>query len=245
MMGTHRYDRGLAFLEGVSSADLDDLVACLVFDQSGKVRITESLTTSDRYQAHFPDHKMYLGEIVEEIQSLGLTELTTMLRSGECPLYRDVLVGVCDKLGVRHKKRLRAPALESALLLRMLEGALSFMGSTQIRELATSMGLKRRCVANAGAMLPVMETVLREGRVPGHRLATMVALGVWRAVHGRKLSPEEDNEVALSELVEPVGRVVRGEWVTPDISGPAYRIVVPVAVRLAAIRRKYQAKERA
>jgi uncharacterized protein YaaW (UPF0174 family) len=63
----------------------------LIKDKDGDTRITEELTTNDRFKTHSPDHRRYLELIAAEIQFFGENSFATMLKGGKGVLYREVL----------------------------------------------------------------------------------------------------------------------------------------------------------
>lgn len=61
----------LDFLNTLSNEDLNLLVEILIKDKKGNVRLTESLTTNEKYISYNPNHKLYVDLIINEIVLYG------------------------------------------------------------------------------------------------------------------------------------------------------------------------------
>ena len=125
----YRSDRGLEFLENVSSSDIDALVLVLIKDKDGDDRITEELTTNDRYKRHSPDHHEYWDLVAAEIQCFGANSLVTMFRGGKGVLYKEVLCDTCDKMKVNYNKDASVETIEMNLLMKIMTEAMQDMSS--------------------------------------------------------------------------------------------------------------------
>ena len=96
----YREDLDLNFLKNCENDDLDILVKYLISDKDGNKRLTEELTTHERFKKDNPNHKVYWDLIAAEVQCYGANTFATILRGGQGVLYKEILIEVCEKMKV-------------------------------------------------------------------------------------------------------------------------------------------------
>lgn len=237
----YRYDPDLEFLEKMDSKDLNDLVHCLTHDRDGDARLTEELTTSSLYKAHYPDHHAYWQLIAAEIQCFGANTFATLLRGGKGVEYREVLTDVCDKMKVNYSKDASVERIENNLLLKVLNDALEKMSPEELRELAESIGVTNISLFTPEAMLGIFQAVFRAGGFKSFQLTVIVVNAVLKALIGRGLSFAGGAVAtrAIGILTGPIGWAITGAWTALDIASPAYRVTIPTVIQIAALRQKH------
>ncbi|OOR99600.1 hypothetical protein B0187_04620 [Haemophilus paracuniculus] len=236
----YRPDPDLHFLSQCSDEDLNDLVYCLTHDKDGSARLTEELTMSDAYKRYSPAHSMYWQEIAAEVQCFGANTFATILRGGKGVLYKEVLCDVCDKMKVNYNKNSNVERIETALLSKILEDALEKMSPDEIRELATSLGLKNTQNITAQLLLGSFTTIFKMGGFKSYQLTLMVVNAIAQVLFKRDLSLAGNATLtrSVSILTGPIGWAITGIWTAVDIAGAAYRVTIPAVIQIAALRQK-------
>jgi uncharacterized protein YaaW (UPF0174 family) len=237
----YRDDPDLEFFGALNSADLDDLVYCLVHDKDGSPRLTEELSGSETFKAHHPDHAKYWKLIAAEIQCFGANTFVTMFRGGKGVLYKEVLTDACEKMKVNFNAASSVERIEQALLMKILKDALDKMTPEELKALGESAGLGVTNLCTAEAMFGVFQTVFRAGGFKSYQLTVMIVNAVLKALIGRGLSFAAGGTLmrTMSIVTGPVGWVVTGAWTAADIASPAFRVTIPAVIQVAALRQKH------
>ncbi|EDN70351.1 conserved hypothetical protein [Beggiatoa sp. PS] len=131
----YRGDLDLTFLQFCDNEDLEILVNYLTKDKDGGTRLTEHLTSEDRFQNCHGDYKQVWDLIAGELQCFGADSFATLLRGGKGFVYREILIDVCKHLKVNVDKKLEISKIEEALLLRILRMILEKMTEKEKKEL--------------------------------------------------------------------------------------------------------------
>lgn len=236
----YRYDSDLEFLSECKSKDLDDLVYCLTKDKDGSPRLTEELTLSNGYKHYYPEHNLYWKDIAAEIQCFGANSFATIFRGGKGVLYREVLMDVCDKLKVNFNKNSSVAKIEQELLAKILEQAIERMTAEELKELASSLGIKNTQSFSKKMATATFLKVFQMGGFKSYQLTVMIANAVLKALIGRGLTLGGNAILTrtASILTGPIGWVITGLWTAIDISGPAYRVTIPAVIEVAVLRKK-------
>ena len=243
----YRSDADLEFLREMESEDLNDLVEVLM-GKPDDTRWTQSLTSSSLYKEHYPKHKMYLEDIMEEIQRFGGNTLLNVARQGGV-LYQEIVRDVANKFKVKHEKNTSTPMLEMSIYLKILSDALTKMSDSEIRELVKELnldspeivkatGLNLDTASSTEFVAIALQFVLKQGNFKTYRIANIIANVVWKQNfgHGLSIATGMVSSKLLTMMTGPVGWVLGGVWTALDISGPAYRVTVPVVIQVACLR---------
>lgn len=241
----YRLDEDLEFLQYCSNESLGDLVSILTTDTDGSTRYTESLTDSEKYKKHYPDHSMYWEEIAEELQTYGGNTIVNVFR-GNGVLYKEILIDVCDKMKVNYNKKSKTHVIEEYLLMKILEDSIRNMSADELKKLAEEMGLKTTNFTKE-AILASFQTVFKLGGFKSYQYTVMLANIILKALIGRGLSLAGNAALTrvASVLAGPIGMTVTALWTVSDIAGPAYRVTAPSVVLISALRmqKKYEGNE--
>ena len=233
----YRKDPDLEFLGNVPSADLDALVRILTEGKDGDERLTEELTTHDRYKESSPDHHAYWDLIAAEIQCFGANTLATLFRGGEGVLYREVLTDVCDKMKVNYNSGSSVEAIELHLLMKVLTDSMKEMSPEELEAVCDDLDLSPMRYTPEAVTIALQAAIRLGGFLP-YKIALIVANAVAKALIGRGLSLAAN--AALTRLMGafagPIGWTLSAAWLLVDIAGPAYRITVPAVIMVAYLR---------
>lgn len=239
-MAVYRSDVDLAFLKHCDNEDLGLLVAVLTEDPNdGKVRYTQTLTTSDEYKLHFPNHNRYWECIAAELQTFGANSVVTLFRGGQGVPYREVLMDVCDKMKVSYSKNSPIETIEMNLLIKVLENSLTTMNPDELNELAVAMDMKLVNPTPELIMMTIQSTIKLSG-FAAYKFATMSMAYILRAM-GLKapISAYLLLTQSMKFIAGPIGWAISTGWLVGDIAAPAYRVTMPACVIVAFLRQKF------
>jgi uncharacterized protein YaaW (UPF0174 family) len=224
-------------LRACSGDDLDPLVTCVLSSR------TNRLEQDGAFKAHRPDHTRYVEPLIREIRLFGGNTLRNQLR-GEGVAYATIVHDVARRLRVKHGPGESVEQIERTLLIFVLEDAIRRMKPADRAALAEefrSEGL-RNLDLSSGAPLGVLlaQAGISLSGPLAYRMAMLVANHVARVLLGRGLSVGAG--AALAKMIGlaagPVGWAVTGAWAAIDLSGPAYRVTVPIVLHVALLRQK-------
>jgi uncharacterized protein YaaW (UPF0174 family) len=236
----YRYDSDLEFLKNCSNEDLDVLVTYLTKDKDGSTRLTEELTSSDKYKSYSPNHKMYWELIAAELQCFGGNTFATLFRGGKGVLYREVLTDVCDKMKVNYNKNSSAEAIEMNLLMKILTDSVGNMNQQEIKEITDNLDFINTSVYSKEALIAALQAAIKMGGFQSYQIAVIVANAIAKQLLGRGLTFVGNATLVrtLSIFAGPIGWILTGIWTLIDIGGPAYRITIPSVIHIAYMRLK-------
>ena len=241
----YRKDPDLEFLGNVPSADLDALVRILTEDEDGDERLTEELTTHDRYKESSPDHHAYWDLIAAEIQCFGANTLATLFRGGEGVLYKEVLTDVCDKMKVNYNSGSSVETIELHLLMKVLTDSMKEMSPEELEAVCDDLDLSPMRYTPEAVTI-ALQMAIRLGGILPYQIALIVANAVARALIGRGLSLAANAALTrlMSAFAGPIGWTLSAVWLLVDIAGPAYRITVPAVIMVAYLRAESEKRAR-
>lgn len=235
---SYRTDPDLEFLAHIPSEKLDELVAYLIRDNDGSIRLTEELTQSDQFKAFTPDHHRYWQVIAAELQCFGANSFMTMFRGGKGVLYREILEDVCDKLKANYNKKSSTETIEMNLLMKILKDSIEKMSPDELKALIDELHLNVRTIGPEAVTLAI-QLLLKQGGFMTYRIALIVANAVAKAIlgSGLRLATNATLTRTLSVFIGPIGWILTGLWTAIDLAGPAYRVTVPATIQVAYLRR--------
>ena len=242
------YDKDLEFLGAMKGEDLNILVSTLTHDKDGKKRWTESLTSSEVYKKHYPNHQKYLGEIIDELQRFGGHSFINILRKiwadrNGVP-YREILCDVCDKCKVNYNKNAKIERIEELLLQKIFEDSLEKMPKEELEKLSRELGLdKTRNIGNlakGNLATMIMQSAIQAGGFASYKIALVVANAVAKQMLGRGLTLAANATLTrtMSVFAGPLGWAFTALWTAWDFAGPAYRVTIPAVIQVAYLRQK-------
>ena len=239
----YKDDVDLNFLQHMPSEDLKDLVGYLTKDKDGEVRFSEELTSNEAYKKHHPDHSKYWQEIAAEMQCFGANTFATMLRGGKGVPYREVLLDVCNKNGVKYDAKGITSGIEDDLLVKILGDALEKMPHTDRIEFVKSIGIAALKDLTPAPLTAALQLAFKAGGFKSYQLTLIIANAISRAIlgHGVALAGNAALMRSVTLLAGPVGWALTGALTLVDLAGPAYRITMPSVIQVALLRRKYAA----
>lgn len=234
----YRADKDLEFLQDCSSNDLEELVLILTRTKDGAERLTEELTTEERYSQYYPDHSEYWDLIAAELQSFGGNTFMNKIR-GEGVLYRELLTDACNKMKVNYNSSASVEVIEMNLLMKILTDSIEEMDTEELRTIVEDLNLKTTDLSKQ-AVIAALQAGVRFSGFFAYQMALIVANQVAKALIGRGLSLAANAGLTrtISVFAGPIGWVLTGLWTLIDIAGPAYRVTIPCVIQVAFLRAK-------
>lgn len=102
-------DKDLNFLRNFNSKELDNLVNILTKP------LTQELTNREMYNEFYPEHSLYIEEILSELQHFGGNTIANVIRK-KGVVYAEILDDVCKALGFKIRNKLSIEEKEELLL---------------------------------------------------------------------------------------------------------------------------------
>lgn len=240
----YRDDNDLAFLKFCENDDLEILVHFLIKGKDGNERLTETLSSNERFKQCGKEYTKIWDLIAKELQCFGADSIATLLRLGKGVLYREILTDVCNKLKVNYHSKDNIQAIEENLLLKIVEVSLEDMTEEEKRELANRLNIN---IANLStvAIMAALQGATRMGAFTTYQLALIVANSTAKFIAGRGLALSANAGLTrgIAVFAGPIGWTISGLLTLPMITGPAYRVTIPSVIQVAYMRQKGLAKK--
>lgn len=233
-------DRNLEFMRTLNNNQLKLFVDTML----EKGDLTEELTASKEYQMYGENYEKYIDRIVQEYIDFGSNTLTKYL-VGENS-YKEILISVADQLKVNFNEEQSVETIEFHLLEKVLMEAWEKMTDEEKRELLDTIRDKHgKPIDLAAEGSTVLLWAFRCGGFASYKLSLIVVNAVAKAILGRGLSLGLNAALtkSLSVIVGPIGIAMTALWTALDIAGPAYRVIIPCTVLIAAYRHEYKLRQ--
>lgn len=240
-----RPDSDLQFLQFCENEDLRILCDILMYDNNGKIRMSEGISNSDEYLASYPDNMIGMWkDLAYELQKFGGNSILNIFRNGHGPSYEKVVYDVCKRMGVHDiNKHDTAEEMEQRLLVAISKNAIGQMNEDDIRSVMEECHVEGYDYTRAGLIAAIMALQIVNRRLfiivinSVMRLASQILVGRGVMMVGMGILSR-----GIGILCGPVGWALMCGWTVWDIMGPAYRVTIPAVIQVAYMRAKYQAK---
>jgi uncharacterized protein YaaW (UPF0174 family) len=232
-------DNDLQILETFSNIELDVLV------QKIKTKWSEELTTTERYKKFSPQHVKYIDIIAKEICLFGGNTFTNLYR-GKGKNYRDIVINVAKKLKVNFNKEQPIEEIEENLLQTVMDKSFQKMSDEKKEEFLKSLDsngvyFKAGMKLSSAVLNSIFIQMLKSGGFYTYQMAVVIANNIARLITGRAL------QITTSYLIPqvlkrfilfsgPIMWTITAVWLIFDISSPAYKILTPLVIYIAALR---------
>lgn len=237
-----RPDFDLQFLQFCNNDDLLSLANIIMYDNDGKIRLYENLSTSDNYLACYPDKMVGMWkDIAAELQSYGGNTILNHFR-GHGPSYESIVRDVCKRLRVSNILiHDTAEEMEQKLLIHVSKKAIGELDESQARAIMDECGIRNFERSKAGLLAALMALQVINRKVFIIVMETIMRL-VSRILVGRGIMYAGMGIFSrgLGVLFGPMGWILVGGWTVWDMLGPAYRVTIPAVIQIAYMRVKYQ-----
>lgn len=202
--------------------------------------ITEMLSADSDFRACHKagNYHSCIELIASEIRKFGGNSFINFFR-GEGPSYKEIACDVCEELGVKVDPTGSMEQIDLALLEKVLSKVLDRMDDDSVRKLLSSLKIRITTGSNFKAeALAAMILAFRAGGFASYELTMIIVNSVAKAILGRGLSLAANATInkALGIATGPVGIALTAIWTAVDITGPAYRVTIPIVIYLAGMR---------
>ena len=232
--------KNLKVLRKMNNDELKVLIQILL----DKGRVTEDLSSSELFRTchESGNYAPCIDLVDEEIRRFGGNTIVNLFRGGG-PEYKEIACDVCEKLDVEVNQSKRMREIDTALLKKVLTNMWEEMEDKDRRELLESLNIKITTDSNFKAEgLAALLTAFRAGGFASYQLTMIVVNAVAKMILGRGLALATNATInkVLGIATGPIGIALTTMWVVADITGPAYRVTIPVVIYLAAMRQAYR-----
>lgn len=232
--------KNLKVLRKMKNDELKVLIQILL----DKGRVTEDLSSSELFRTchESGNYAPCIDLVDEEIRRFGGNTIVNLFRGGG-PEYKEIACDVCEKLDVEVNQSERMREIDTALLKKVLTKMWEEMEDKDRRELLDSLNIKITTDSNFKAEgLAALLTAFRAGGFASYQLTMIVVNAVAKMILGRGLALATNATInkVLGIATGPIGIALTTMWVVADITGPAYRVTIPVVIYLAAMRQAYR-----
>ena len=232
--------KNLKVLRKMNNDELKVLIQILL----DKGRVTEDLSSSELFRTchESGNYAPCIDLVDEEIRRFGGNTIVNLFRGGG-PEYKEIACDVCEKLDVEVNQSKRMREIDTALLKKVLTKMWEEMEDKDRRELLDSLNIKITTDSNFKAEgLAALLTAFRAGGFASYQLTMIVVNAVAKMILGRGLALATNATInkVLGIATGPIGIALTTMWVVADITGPAYRVTIPVVIYLAAMRQAYR-----
>lgn len=236
-----RPDFDLQFLQFCGNDDLRSLCNIIMYDNDGKIRLSENLSNSDNYLACYPDKMVGMWkDIAAELQCYGGNTVLNCFR-GHGPSYESIVRDVCKRMRVDdiliHDT---AEEMEQKLLIAVSQKAIGELDESQARAIMEECGIRNYERSKAGLLAALVALQIVNRRLFVIVIETVMRM-VSRILIGRGIMYMGMGIFSrgLRVLFGPIGWILMGGWAVWDILGPAYRVTIPAVIQIAYMRVKY------
>lgn len=227
----------LDFLNTLSNEDLNLLVEILIKDKKGNVRLTESLTTNEKYISYNPNHKLYVDLIINEIVLYGSNTFLSLI--GKEKDYKKIVIDVSKKMKINFNKNSPTEVIEMNILMGILIKSLDKVSIDDMKIILKELDIKTTNYTKQGILIALQSAVKASG-FQAYKLAVIVANAVAKQMLGKGLTFAANAGLTRSIAIfsGPIGWIITGLWTLIDIAGPAYRVIIPIVIHIAYLRIK-------
>ncbi len=229
---------GFGFLEEFSNEELAVLVEII----KDKGSFSESLTSKSNYRDYYPNHRMYVREIEQELSDMGANSIANAFRSFFSDTtgveYNEILKDVCDKMDVSYDSSDSEREIEVRLLAKVMESSWTELSSQEQQQLLDGVNGQVKGSINVADKFGLFCSIFRAGGFKSYKLSVIIANTIAKMILGRGLSLAANAALTrgLAILTGPIGWAITAIWTAIDLSGPAYRVTVPSVIYIAALR---------
>ena len=186
------------------------------------------------------NYAKYWHRIEEEYRAFGSNTITSIFAGPNT--YREILEIVLKQCKVDFHASDSVEVMEELLLESIIKDMWEKL--SQSERIALLSDLKDD-VDNidfnsiGGITSSVLIQVFRAGGFASYKITLIIVNAIAKAILGRGLSLAVNASIArgLSVLVGPIGIILTALWSVYDIAGPAYRVIIPCTILIAAYRK--------
>ena len=166
--------------------------------------------------------------------------------TGNSPEYKEILCNVCKKMKVNFNKEQKVEFIENNLLEKVLTDVWENLSNAERKKLLDTAQSKyaKKDIEKEG--LAALMLAFKAGGFASYQLTMVIVNAVARQLLGRGLTLATNAAInkTLAVLTGPVGIAMMTAVMAYDVAGPAYRVIIPCTILIAAFRKEYNTKEK-
>ena len=186
------------------------------------------------------NYAKYWHRIEEEYRAFGSNTITSIFAGPNT--YREILEIVLKQCKVDFHASDSVEVMEELLLESIIKDIWEKLSQSEWIALLSDL---KDDVDNidfnsiGGITSSVLIQVFRAGGFALYKITLIIVNAIVNAILGRGLSLAVNASIArgLSVLVGPIGIILTALWSVYDIAGPAYRVIIPCTILIAAYRK--------
>ena len=199
--------------------------------------ITETLSVSEDYKEYGKNYSKYWHRIEKEYRDFGSNTITSIFSGPNT--YREILEKVLKQCKVDFHSSDSVEVMEELLLESIIKDMWEKL--SQSERIALLSDLKDNIDFNSigGITSSMLIQVFSAGGFASYRITLIIVNAIAKTILGRGLSIAVNASIArgLSVIVGPIGIILTALWSVYDIAGPAYRVIIPCTILIAAYRK--------
>lgn len=231
----------ISVLERADDEDLKTLCDIITLGKNGTPRINDSFTKTSVYKRNYPYNMLALiPGMVRELSLYGGNSVINFIK-GEGADYSTILRKVAKRLKVSFRNTQSDEVIEGYILQKLFDDMSENLTDEELRTMAREFGIKPLRYSRQ-AIVALLQVAIRRGGIYGLAWSMNIANIAARQAIGRSVASFASATVLFrcSILTGPIGLALTAAWTAYDISGPAYRVIVPAVVYIAYLRKKNQ-----
>ena len=229
-------DQNLNFMAQVPEEQLEVFVETLI----EKGVLTEMLSVSDEYKKYGKNYVAYWERIEKEYRAFGSNTITSAFSGPNT--YRDILILVLKQCNVKYSESDSIERMEELLLESILKDMWEKLSREERIALFSDLKADIKNIdfkSIGGITSSMLIQVFRAGGFASYKITLIIVNAIAKAILGRGLSLAANAGIVkgISILVGPIGIIVTALWSVYDLAGPAYRVIIPCTILIAAYRK--------
>ena len=235
-VGVREMDPDLTFMAQMPEEQLQVFVETLI-EKGG---LTETLSVSDEYKKYGKNYAEYWSRIEKEYRDFGSNTITSVFSGANT--YREILVLVLKQCNVNYDSSYSIENMEELLLESIIKNMWEKLSKAERIALLSDL---KDDVNNidfnsiGGITSSLLIQIFRAGGFASYKITLIIVNAIAKAILGRGLSLAANAGIVkgISVLVGPIGMIVTALWSVYDLAGPAYRVIIPCTILIAAYRK--------
>lgn len=233
-------DEDLDFLYDLSIDELEVLAQIIIKkgEPSQMLSVRKEYEERSTYSCggcHNDKKNVYVNLIEDELRRFAGNTIINMIR-GNGVSYKELLCDVCDNLGVSYNKNSNVPLIESYLLQKVLVDTWDKMSNEDKEKVFEELGGSD--AGWKGMTAATMGVLFKKGGFYSYKVLATLVNGISKLFIGKGLSFGANAVLTktASIITGPIGMALATVWTIADVAGPGYRVTVPAAIYIAAMR---------
>ena len=203
-------------------------------------KVSETLTTEDAYEEHYPNHGKYADLIAKELREFGGNTFANLFR-GEGPHYYEIVCDVAKSVKAPFSEGQEIADVEASILATILAKAFEKMSEEEKLVILEEIGKSDKSWVRGGSAM-AFQAVLKAGGFASYKLMLIVVNALVKGAIGRGLPLVVNAALtrAMGIAIGPIGWAFSIILTLIEIGAPSYKVTIPSVAYIAMLRAKQQ-----